>query len=163
MSCPNEASLAWLSLRQRLWQSALALTRSHEDAEDLTQQTLATVLARQPDFMEHLGYLRKTMFRLWLDEQRSMRRRLRHLARRALGVTPWKWDPDRAADHELGDLVQQAIDRLPPQQHAVVVLRVIDGLDYDDIAATLGCPVGAVRATLHLARKKLRAAIGEPA
>lgn len=141
----------------------MALTRSHQDAEDLTQQTLATVLAREPEFIEHLGYVRKAMYRLWLDEQRSMRRRLRHLARRALTVTAAKWDRDRAADHEFEDRVRRAIDQLAPQQQAVFILRVIDGLDYEDIAVTLGCPVGAVRASLHLARKRLREAIGERA
>jgi RNA polymerase sigma factor (sigma-70 family) len=150
-----ETNPGWPAMRQRLWRSALALTRSHQDAEDLTQQTFAAVLTRQPEFIEHVGYVHKTMFRLWLDEQRSMKRRLRHLARRAFSVIPSTRDRDQFADHEIADLVQRAVDRLAPRQ------RVIDGLDYQDIAATLECPVEAVRATLHLARKRLREALGE--
>lgn len=48
---------------------ALALTRSPDDADDLTQQTVVTLLARKPDRADHIGYGRKTMVRLWLDHR----------------------------------------------------------------------------------------------
>ena len=64
----------WPVLRDRLWRIALALTHSRYDADDLTQQTLATVLARQPDCADPMAYARRTMLHLWLDQQRSDRR-----------------------------------------------------------------------------------------
>jgi RNA polymerase sigma-70 factor (ECF subfamily) len=79
----------------------------------------------------------------------------------ALIVAPWKEGKDQPTGAEEHDSVHRAIDALPPQQRAAIVLRVIEGLDYAEIAATLGCPVGAVRANLHLARKKVRQMLGE--
>jgi len=40
---------------------------------------------------------------------------------------------------------------------AALVLREMEGLDYDEIAATLGVPVGTVRSRLHSARAQFRA------
>lgn len=162
MSCPSQGSPVGSLLRNRLWRAALALTRCPEDAEDLTQQTLATVLARCPENLGHVGYVRRTMLHIWLDEQRSMRRRIRRIATIALSKRSVRLDRDGLADAELFDLVQRAIDTLPPQQHAVVVLRLIEGLDYDDIASTLACSVEAIRASLHLARRTIRRMIGVP-
>lgn len=159
--CPSRTSPIWISLRNRLWQAALALTRSREDADDLTQMTIAKVLAQRPENIEHVGYIRRTMFRLWLDEQRSLRRRVQRMARFALTRASSRMDPDNLADAELHTLALKSIDTLPPQQHAVVVLRLIEELDYDEIASTLNCPVEAVRANLHLARKKMRRMMGE--
>lgn len=158
----NRESPAWGLIRHRLYRSALSLTRSRADADDLTQQTLTVVLARRPENIGHLGYARRTMFHVWLDEQRSMRRRLRRLAARAKSLTPWtQVDPD-ADEADLHGRLRRAVEALPPQQHAVVVLRLIDELDYEEIASVLACSVGTVRANLHVARKKLRRMIGEP-
>ena len=66
----------WSTTTERLRRMALALTRSADDADDLTQQTLVTLLVKKPDHADHIGYGRKTMVRLWLDRQRSRRRRL---------------------------------------------------------------------------------------
>jgi len=40
---------------------------------------------------------------------------------------------------------------------AALVLREMEGLDYDEIAQTLGIPVGTVRSRLHAARAQFRA------
>ena len=139
----------------------MALTRSREDAEDLAQQTFAAVLARRPECIDHVGYVRQTMLRLWLDEQRSVRRRLRRLAKLAqTGALGW-FDRAAGSDVELRGRLHRAIDALPPLQHAVAVLRLIDELEYQDIATALECSVETVRANLHLARKKMRHLLGE--
>jgi RNA polymerase sigma factor (sigma-70 family) len=152
----------WTALSGRLQRSALALTGSHADADDLTQQTLATLLARRPDKVSHVGYARTTMLRLWLDRQRSLRRRLGRLGRLATGLEPWHVDRDDSGVHEETVRMQEALGKLPPRQRAVIVLRLVEELDYAQIAETLQCSVGAVRSTLHLARARLRDALGEP-
>ncbi|MGB2987169.1 MAG: RNA polymerase sigma factor [Phycisphaerae bacterium] len=152
----------WSVLRERLWRIALALTRSRDDADDLTQQTLVTLLAKRPDHADHTGYARRTMFRLWLDQQRSFRRRLRRAARWAVTTRPWHMDRDRMSTSDQYERMQRAIETLPPRQHATVVLRLVEELNYAEIAAMLGCPIQAVRANLHLARQRIRQLVGEP-
>jgi RNA polymerase sigma-70 factor (ECF subfamily) len=52
---------------------------------------------------------------------------------------------------------------LDPDQRAVIVLRDIQGLDYDQIAAALGTVVGTVKSRLFRARLALRQSIENPA
>ncbi len=161
---PEESPAApdWSVLRERLWRVAMVLTRSRDDADDLTQQTLMTLLRRRADRADHAGYARQTMLRLWLDQQRSFRRRLRRAARRAATAKPWHVDRDRMSVRDQYERMQLAIEALPPRQHATVVLRLIEELDYEDVAATLGCSVQTVRANLHLARQRVRQSAREP-
>ena len=53
-------------------------------------------------------------------------------------------------------LLLRAINHLPPQQRAVVVLRVWDEMPYAEIAGIVGCTEGTVRSHMHLALAALR-------
>lgn len=151
----------WSAITERLRRMALALTRCCDVADDLVQQTLATLLAKHPDRVGHTGYARQTMIRIWLDQQRSLRRRLRRVARLALTTGTWHTDKDRLSMSDQYKRVRRAIDALPPRQRAVVALRLVEELDYDEIAAALGCSVQSVRASLHLGRHRVRQLVGE--
>src|SRR4051812_5778257 len=52
--------------------------------------------------------------------------------------------------------VHAALDRLSPQHREVLLLRFMEELSYDDIAAVVGCPVGTVRSRVYLAKRELR-------
>ncbi len=152
----------WSTTTERLRWTALALTRSTEDADDLTQQTLVTLLEKKPDRADHIGYGRKTMVRLWLDQRRSLRRRLARLGRLALVTKPWYVDRDELAVDDQHRRLHDVIEALPAGQRAVLVLRLVEELDYAEIARTLDCSVQTVRANLHLGRQRVRQLIGEP-
>lgn len=67
-------------------------------------------------------------------------------------------DPSSAASsREVDRLVQAAIDELEEDFRVIVVLRDIEGLDYDRIGEILGLPRGTVKSRLHRARQALRA------
>ena len=140
---------------------ALALTHCTDDAEELTQQTFAALLAKNPDRVEHLGYARRTMVRLWLDRQRSVQRRVAHLARLAFSARRWHADADPLSVSEQKARMRRAIESLPPKQRAVLVLRLVEELGYDQIASALKCSVQTVRAHLHLGRRRVRELLGE--
>ena len=57
---------------------------------------------------------------------------------------------------EAAALVSAAVTRLPPQQRAVVVLRVWEGMSYAEIAEALGRSEGTVRSHMHHALAALR-------
>ena len=77
-------------------------------------------------------------------------------------------DPDTLAGavgtgaEERADLraVAQAVGALPPRQRAALMLRCFQGLDYADIAASVGGTAEAARANVYQAMRKLRAALG---
>jgi RNA polymerase sigma-70 factor (ECF subfamily) len=54
------------------------------------------------------------------------------------------------------DLVHAALDHLPGDQREVLVLRFVESMSYENIAAVLGCRVGTVRSRLHYAKRALR-------
>lgn len=63
---------------------------------------------------------------------------------------------DDAERHERHQLLHEAIGRLEEEHRTVVVLRDIEGFDYQAIAELLGCPRGTVKSRLHRARLALR-------
>ncbi|MCL2781732.1 MAG: sigma-70 family RNA polymerase sigma factor, partial [Actinomycetia bacterium] len=68
--------------------------------------------------------------------------------------------PERAYDERnLDPQIQQALDALPPDFRAAVVLCDLEGLSYEEIAATLGIKVGTVRSRIHRGRVLLREAL----
>ncbi len=66
-------------------------------------------------------------------------------------------DPScEAAERELQQKIQAAIQALPDAQRAAVILCRFEGLAYDEIAEVLGCSVSAVKSLLHRARLTLK-------
>jgi RNA polymerase sigma factor (sigma-70 family) len=151
------AETDWSSLADNLLRFAISLTGTRDQAEDLVQQTIATLLAKRPQSADHRGLARTTLTRLWLSRQRAHRRLLARLRRIATIRTRPAEPSDPAEITEQAGIARQAIDALPPRQRAVLLLRVVEGLPYEVIAQTLACDVQAVRANLHLARARVRA------
>jgi len=67
-------------------------------------------------------------------------------------------DPGQLAEQqELSALVQQGLDRLPPDDALMILLHDLQGVGYDEIAAVLRVPLGTVKSRLHRARQALKA------
>ena len=56
---------------------------------------------------------------------------------------------------ELAEVVETAMNELPDELRAALMLREFEGLSYDDIADVLGCPVGTVRSRIFRAREAI--------
>ncbi len=59
----------------------------------------------------------------------------------------------RAADRQL---LREAVEELPPEFREVVVLRELEGLSYQQVAAVTGAPIGTVMSRLSRARRQLQ-------
>jgi RNA polymerase sigma-70 factor (ECF subfamily) len=71
-------------------------------------------------------------------------------------------DPFEATkDSELRERVRKAIDELTPDHKAVILLRELEGLSYEEISRVMQCSKGTVMSRLHYARKKLQARLKE--
>lgn len=62
----------------------------------------------------------------------------------------------RLSDKEIRGRVDEAVSRLTPEHRAVIVMREMDGLDYQEIANAMECSIGTVMSRLFYARKKLQ-------
>jgi RNA polymerase sigma-70 factor (ECF subfamily) len=99
---------------------------------------------------------------LALSERRRRRPTLRlHNARDGTSLDPpyvsAESEPSAPLERAERDaMIHDALLALAPDHRAVVIMKEFDGLHYDEIAATLGIPVGTVRSRLHRARCELR-------
>ena len=67
-------------------------------------------------------------------------------------------DPlQRVHEAEVGERIRQAISELTPEHRAVILLREVEGLSYEEISRALECPKGTVMSRLHYARRQLQA------
>jgi len=66
-------------------------------------------------------------------------------------------------DAHFDDDVQRALDALSPDFRAAVVLCDIEGLSYEEVAATLGIKLGTVRSRIHRGRAQLRESLAHRA
>ncbi|MPV39208.1 RNA polymerase sigma factor SigE [Georgenia subflava] len=146
----------------RVYRLAYRLTGNKADAEDLTQETFVRVFrslhSYQPGNFE--GWLHRITTNLFLDHARRRSRvRLDPIgeATERLPSARDTEEPERGFEHAHLDVdVQQALDALPPKYRAAVVLCDIEGLSYEEIAATLDIKMGTVRSRIHRARAMLR-------
>ena len=60
-----------------------------------------------------------------------------------------------ALTEEIRDTVNQAIESLPEDLRTAIVLRELEGLSYEEIAASMDCPVGTVRSRIFRAREAI--------
>jgi len=66
-------------------------------------------------------------------------------------------DPVRGVqDAELRRRLEHAMAELTPEHRAVILLREVEGLSYDEISQALDCPKGTVMSRLHYARRQLQ-------
>ena len=62
-----------------------------------------------------------------------------------------------AASRQIAETVGAAIEALPDELRTAIVLREIEGMSYEDIAQTMGCPIGTVRSRIFRAREAVAA------
>jgi RNA polymerase sigma-70 factor (ECF subfamily) len=147
----------------RVYRLAYRLTGNPHDAEDLTQETFVRVFrslaSYRPGTFE--GWLHRITTNLFLDMvRRRTRIRMEALpddSDRIPGLGP---EPEQVfSDTHLDPMLQAALDELPPEFRAAVVLCDVEGLSYEEIGATLGVKLGTVRSRIHRGRAALRASL----
>ena len=147
----------------RVYRLAYRLTGNAHDAEDLTQDVFVRVFRSLSSYTPGTfeGWLHRITTNLFLDMVRR-RQRIRFDAlpedtERLPGSAP---SPEQVyADTHLDPQIQAALDALAPEFRAAVVLCDIEGLTYEEIAATLGIKLGTVRSRIHRGRVQLREAL----
>ena len=150
----NEAERL-VELIPRLRRYARALVGDRAAADDLVQDTLERAWAKL-----HL-YRRGTDLRAWLF---TVMHNVHVNKVRATRATDQLEDemPELAQRASQGDALMvrdldRSISRLPSEQRSVLLLVTLEDMSYDEVARTLGIPIGTVMSRLSRAREKLRA------
>ncbi len=131
---------------------------AYTEAEDLVQETFLRVFryrrryrptAKFTTFLYVLGR------NVWADLGRKAARRERLDASLQTDAEITPRDEGKGGGGARLD-VQSALNRLSPKLREVVVLNVYRGLSYQEVADTLGIPLGTVKSRLNLALHELR-------
>lgn len=153
--------------QSRVYRRAYSFLRNREDALDAVQETFLRVLPALDRFRigEPLWpWIRRITTNTCLNYIRSRQREagvvpLEDQANE-LAADPADGDPEQLALIALDrELLNQALDTLPPVHRMVVVLRHEEGMSYDEIARTMNLPLGTVKTYLFRARRSLRAVL----
>ncbi|MGB8650314.1 MAG: RNA polymerase sigma factor SigE [Mycobacteriales bacterium] len=151
----------------RVYRLAYRLTGNPHDAEDLTQEVFVRVFRSLSSYTPGTfeGWLHRITTNLFLDMvRRKARIRFDALPDDTERLPGRERSPQQLYDdHHFDGDVQAALDALPPDFRAAVVLCDLEGLSYEEIAATLGIKIGTVRSRIHRGRSQLRAALAHRA
>jgi RNA polymerase sigma-70 factor, ECF subfamily len=150
-----------VSLLPRLQRFALATTNTRHDADDLLQAAIERALRHESSWQQGTrldSWMYKIMQNLWLDELRAHRRKSEPLDRI---VDVAGEDGRESMTHRLQvDEVRAALHTLPDDQRTVLALVVLDGMSYQQTAATLEIPIGTVMSRLARGRASLASRLG---
>ena len=147
-----------IAVLPRLRRFARGLSGSVTDADDLVQAACERALARQHQFQEGTRF-DSWMFRIvqtiWIDQVRSrdVRKEDGDIAEDRLGSD----EPVRRVEARLALAeVRRALERLPPDQRAALLLVTVEGLSYKEAAEVVQVPVGTIMSRLSRARIALQ-------
>ena len=131
---------------------ARALTRDAETADDLVQDTLVRALRS-----EHLFYGGDVRSWLYTILTNLNRNRLRSLARRPMLSSIEENDAPSSAGPEAGGRdIERALAMLVEEQRTALLLVVLEGLSYREVAEVQGVPIGTVMSRLARARGAIK-------
>jgi RNA polymerase sigma-70 factor (sigma-E family) len=143
-----------------LARTAVLLTGDPALGEDLLQTALALTFVRwrsSPDIVELEAYVRRVL----VTANASWRRRRTNSELPTATPLYEQLDDDIAPDLVERQRVLQALQRLPHQQRAVLVLRYFDDLSEADTAKALGCSPGSVKTHTSRGLARLRSLLSQ--
>jgi RNA polymerase sigma-70 factor, ECF subfamily len=153
--------------QDRIFNLAYQIVRNREDALDVAQEAFVKAFASLPRFKGEASFttwMHRIVVNLSIDCLRRRRRGDPGAYDDRLAVPEdagqnlaAPGDPETALEtQQVRSLLSRGIQTLPPAHRAVLVLREIEGLSYEEIARAVGCSLGTVMSRLFYARRKLQ-------
>jgi RNA polymerase sigma factor (sigma-70 family) len=147
-----------------VYRTAILIVLDGERAEDIVQDTFLTLFQRLPRLAP--GPMGPWLDRVAVNLSLNERRRTRNVPPRSQEETAGIGSAPAVSSWPSADVLLMAAEErafiwttlmtLTPRQRAMVVLRFYGDCTFDEIATTLGCRAGTVRATIHQALRHLR-------
>jgi RNA polymerase sigma-70 factor (ECF subfamily) len=131
---------------------ARALARDTDIADDLVQDTLVRALRSEKLFIG--GDLRSWLYTILTNLNRNRRR---SLARKPVFTELFDNNPDASGTEAEGRDISRALAALVEEQRSVLLLVMLEGLSYREVADIQGVPIGTVMSRLARARAHVKA------
>lgn len=162
--------------QQRVYTIALDVVKSPEDAEDIAQEVFVKAYLSLRDFKGQSSFytwLYRIAYNMAIDFRRRVSRRggaavefdesrLDSAVEAVPGTQSRFGSPQEVMlRKEESQQIQRVLSQISPEHRAVITLREIDGLSYEEIADVVGVSKGTVMSRLHYARKRLQEGLKE--
>ncbi|CAA9250404.1 MAG: RNA polymerase ECF-type sigma factor [uncultured Adhaeribacter sp.] len=146
--------------QQRVYWHIRKMVIDHDDADDLTQEVFIKVWNKLADFRQD-AQLYTWLYRIATNEclnfLKSKKRKFFLPLHDLTEELSQKIDENAGPNGDEIQLnLQKALLRLPDKQRLVFNMRYYDELKYEEISEILGTSVGALKASYHMAVKKLK-------
>ena len=148
--------------REKLYRIAYRILRDHDEAWDISQETLIRAFEKIDSWDGKSGFytwLYRIASNLSIDRHRRKARQQKVHARLEIPKPVEATAFEDMVRNEQLERMAKAVDGLPPAQRAMVILRHYEGLSLDDIAKVRGRALGTVKSTLFQAFRNLRKAL----
>ena len=150
--------------KQKVFYMALDMTGNHHDAEDLSQEVFMKVFTAIKDFRGEAklsSWLYRIAMNTCIDKTRRKHLKLVDIDEKVYEqATPGKNPEQLVQDRATQDQIEQALQKLPPRQRSIFVMRHYNELMLREIAETLGISEGTVKAQLFRAIQRLQKELG---
>jgi len=147
--------------RHQVYRTALAIVRDPYVAEDILQDAFLKlhVYAHRIDperpLMPWMYRVTANLCYTFVTRNQNRRADIEQVTDQL--VTLPKHAPDHLTEkQQLKQNVREAIEGLSSNQRIVIILHYLANTNIQEIAETLGCPVGTIKSRLHYARENLR-------
>jgi len=155
---PEEFKIQVLPLKHKLFRLSLRLLGEVEEAEDSVQDTMVKLWTRRDDLKNYSSIEAFAMTiakNQCLDKIRSKAFQTERLSDRKVATI--RQEPaDLFEKEDFNGFLRKIIENLPDQQRAIMHMRDVEGLEYEEIAEIMALNVNAIRVNLSRARKKVR-------
>ena len=145
------------SYSSKLFNVALRITGSREDAMDATQSAFAKAYEKLDSFDPAHRFF-SWIYRIAINEAINLAKRKRRESPLELTPASTGAGPEESLSRlEARRSVERALSGLSAEYRSVVVLKHIEGFSYREISGILGIPEKTVKSRLFTARQRLRA------
>lgn len=158
-----------LGYQDRVYSHCLHLTGNPDDAQDLAQDVFVQAFKGLRSFRQESDFgtwLHRIAVNQWINHCRRTRKVVFYSIDESLPGRDSDMIRELAATEdgplenverqELKAQIQQALSRVPDEYRLVLVLREIEGYNYDEIASLLECSLGTVKSRINRGRKALK-------
>lgn len=156
--------------QRRAYAVALGVLHDPDDARDVCQEAFLKAHRNLGSFegdAQFFTWLYRIVMNLCIDQLRKRRGEKVEFDEAIAsddpnddaGIAPRRlgFDPGRALDDkELREQIREALAQLPSVHRAVLVMREIEGLSYQEMADRVGCSIGTIMSRLFHARRKMQ-------
>jgi len=161
-----------LLYQDKVYSLSLRLTGSAQDAEDLAQEVFVKAYRHITSFRGDSDFgtwIHRIAVNTWLNQKRKGQTQAAYSLDEPIysGDAEIKREiPDLSQDPEsvllssqMSEKLQRAVESLPKDQKAALLLREVEEYTYEEIAMMMGCSVGTVKSRLARARNALRGSL----